>query len=377
MSAYLTTAALDRARGFIGHRIATSGETPERRAAERVLDALVRGDAAGAAQRLGLAPIGTAAELDAARRFAREDEAGGLAAAEAIERLLAGDPPPALAQPGPEVAAPQPAPDGWVSIDSDDWTDMHPEAAATHADDWRGRHGFVPDDGATDAWGMHVDQGGAHMASQRHALPPGTVEAELRYRILLPEGQERVWGAQDSNIKLPGLAGPVSAENGGYGGSRDTPLAHAMRAPSARQMLGRPGTGYDEYALGMELYGGFSENRSDDPGEHGRKYGETRWYSSSGSSPNGARCLTPGRWAEVGVHVRVNTPGRADGLIRTTLDGEPGYEREGLRWTDNEGLAHLAWVWFNVYHGGSRKRTAGRLHLLLSGFAYRVLGGGL
>ena len=264
------------------------------------------------------------------------------------------------------------APSAWTAIEAGDWNDGRDKSTATLSADWTGRNGFVLDGEATDAWRVRIDRGEHYGADKWFRLPNGVREARLRYRILYPAGQDGRWGEADANIKLPGPAGRVNAANGGYGGSANSSLPHARRAWSARQSVQRPHPRYQDLAMGMELYGMFSQNPgSSDPLD--AEFGDVEWYQASGASPNGALYLEQGRWTEIEVHVRMNDEGRANGFLRTYLDGMPGFGKENVEWSTDPNMLEVTQLWFDVYHGGDAKRSPGTLFLFFRGFEYQVL----
>lgn len=58
------------------------------------------------------------------------------------------------------------------------------------------------------------------------------------------------------------------------------------------------------------------------------------------------------RWYCIEQHVRVNTPGQHDGVLRVWIDGKPALTRTGLRMRDIDSI-RIEEVWLNVYHGGT------------------------
>ena len=266
---------------------------------------------------------------------------------------------------GPELAAAMPEGDraarrGYAPIGPEAWDEV--QARAQYRADWTNDPAFVADGGATDAYRAVVERGSHYGTSMKKTFDGGVREMRVRYRVLLPADIGSKW-ASVSNLKLPGLTGDVSAENGGYGGSRSSVHGQRDRAWSARQQGHRPGTRYTEYAMGTELYHADSTNAP---------YGETRWYSGDGSI-GASLALVPGQWHEVMLHVRMNAPGRSDGFIRTYLDGVDGYHREGLAWSDNEDFLDVRHFWFNVYHGGPKPNPNPDFGLFFRAFEYEIL----
>ncbi len=66
----------------------------------------------------------------------------------------------------------------------------------------------------------------------------------------------------------------------------------------------------------------------------------------------GAFRFVPGRWHHIAQQVVLNTPGRADGVVRMRLDGQPAGEATGLRMRDVATL-RLDGIFFDLFFGGS------------------------
>ena len=62
--------------------------------------------------------------------------------------------------------------------------------------------------------------------------------------------------------------------------------------------------------------------------------------------------LAKNRWYSIEQYVRLNTPGKNDGLLRTWVDGKLAFERTDLRYRDVPDLKSET-LWMNVYHGGT------------------------
>lgn len=67
---------------------------------------------------------------------------------------------------------------------------------------------------------------------------------------------------------------------------------------------------------------------------------------------NGRRgLLTRNRWYALEHYVRMNTPGKPDGIVRGWVDGHLAMERSDVRYRDVADLK-IEKIWMNVYHGG-------------------------
>lgn len=59
-----------------------------------------------------------------------------------------------------------------------------------------------------------------------------------------------------------------------------------------------------------------------------------------------------GKWVSIQTYVKMNTPGKNDGVLRGWVDGELAYENTGLRFRDVPELK-VEQFWMNLYYGGS------------------------
>jgi hypothetical protein len=156
---------------------------------------------------------------------------------------------------------------------------------------------------------------------------PAAEEAWFRYYLRLD-----AWEASSSG-KLPGLAGLYgSSARGCIPSTESNPgwSARTMFAPTAAD-----GAGPGQVRLGTYLY---------HLGQAGTCGDEILWQPG---------ILDQDRWYCIEGHVRMNTPGAADGLVEAWVDGVPA-----LRWPEvamrrageeTVGVRHL---WANIYFGG-------------------------
>jgi hypothetical protein len=162
---------------------------------------------------------------------------------------------------------------------------------------------------------------------------PDTSEAYLRYYLRL--GPE--WASSPDSGKFPGLAGTYGrAAWGGRGW-------HGMEGWSARGSflktapIGHPARDY----LVLASYVYHSKSSSG--------YGEILpWGGSYGTA-----FVKPGRWYCIEQHIKLNTPGREDGVLRAWVDGQPVFERRDLRLRDTLNLG-IENAWMDLYMGGSQ-----------------------
>lgn len=153
-------------------------------------------------------------------------------------------------------------------------------------------------------------------------------EVWFRYHIRLLD-----WDAASTG-KLPGLAGIYGSSARGC-----IPSTETNPGWSARGMFGAPGTHgapAGRVPIGTYLY------HVDQPGDCGDGF----WWDGAG--------LEQGRWHCVEGHVRMNTPGANDGVVRGWLDGDLQLRRVDVQYRRSGetgiGVRHM---WHNVYFGGS------------------------
>ena len=72
---------------------------------------------------------------------------------------------------------------------------------------------------------------------------------------------------------------------------------------------------------------------------------------------NGIGSLERNRWYCIEQHVKMNTPGKHDGIVRGWIDGKPAYENHEVMFRTVDALK-IDRVWMNVYHGGTKPAAA-------------------
>ena len=75
------------------------------------------------------------------------------------------------------------------------------------------------------------------------------------------------------------------------------------------------------------------------------KYG-SNWHWDIGLENN--------RWYCVEQYCKMNTPEKNDGILRAWVDGKQVFEKKDVRMRNTNKLK-IETVWFNIYHGGSKK----------------------
>ncbi|WP_425260944.1 polysaccharide lyase [Rubrivivax sp. RP6-9] len=161
----------------------------------------------------------------------------------------------------------------------------------------------------------------------------GRSEAYFRYYIRL--GSE--WASSPDAGKLPGFAGTY--DRAGWGGRG----WNGMQGWSARGSFGKGATP-DHPAHGLLPLGSYVYHSKTESA-----YGDILVWGGAG----GAGLVPPNRWVCVEQHIRLNTPGKGDGMLRAWIDGKPVFLRRGLRFRDTPQIA-IENVWFNVYMGGKQ-----------------------
>ena len=157
-------------------------------------------------------------------------------------------------------------------------------------------------------------------------------EVYFRYYLRLA----RDWlGAVDGG-KLPGLAGTYNKAGWGgrpWDGSKGWSLrgAFSTTPPAGHAAAGR-------VMLGTYAYHAKSST-----------YGEGLVWSDSDL----AGLVEPERWYCIEQYLKLNTPGREDGVLQVWVDGHLVLMRSDLRLRDLPSI-RIEEVWMNFYHGGTR-----------------------
>ncbi len=156
-------------------------------------------------------------------------------------------------------------------------------------------------------------------------------EIYLRYYLRLADN----WLPVADGGKMPGIAGTYGRAAWGGRGANGTDGWSARGAFKRMPSPENPLHGYTR--LGSYVY----QPDSRDP------YGEVWEWGGDGGLQ-----LERNRWYCIEQHVRLNTPGRHDGMLRAWVDGVPVLDRNGLRFRDVTTLK-IEKIWMNVYHGGT------------------------
>lgn len=158
-------------------------------------------------------------------------------------------------------------------------------------------------------------------------------EAYFRYYLRL--GSD--WKPDIEGGKMPGFAGTYG--RAGWGNRiTDGTDGWSARGSFSRAFPLRPGekplTALGSYVYHAEVKSPFGVHWSWSLGRGGLVYNE-RWYC-------------------VEQHVKLNTPGKHDGVLRAWIDGVLVSERTGISFRTVADL-RIESLWMNVYHGGTAK----------------------
>ena len=62
--------------------------------------------------------------------------------------------------------------------------------------------------------------------------------------------------------------------------------------------------------------------------------------------------LESNRWYSIEQYLKLNTPGKKDGILRAWVDGRAAFEKTDIRMRDVAALK-IQSIWINVYFGGT------------------------
>lgn len=194
---------------------------------------------------------------------------------------------------------------------------------------------FEPVDGEALRVSVPQGQNVGLNALYRFARETGSEPEEMYFRYMLRFGDD--WDPIESGGKLPGFAGTY--DRGGWGGRK----ANGRNGWSTRGTFFRA---RDHGSTISRLRGiGSYVYSADMKGTYGSTWG---WNLG----PTGM--LEKNRWYSIEQHVRLNTPGRPDGVLRAWVDGQLVFERTDIRFRDVPDLK-IETLWMNVYHGGTTR----------------------
>lgn len=172
-----------------------------------------------------------------------------------------------------------------------------------------------------------IPKGGFRGFGPYARLPRVVDEAWFRYYVFLDNFRPV------SSGKLPGLA-DASRVATAKGCKPSTPSAPGWSARLMFDAVGTRGAGPGEIPIGVYVY---HLGQAGDCGDE--------WIFS--------RALTQKRWTCIEGHVRMNTPGQANGLIEAWMDGKKVFSQGSLAFRRPGESVGIREMWDNVYFGGS------------------------
>jgi hypothetical protein len=177
---------------------------------------------------------------------------------------------------------------------------------------------------------VRVEQGGHYGVSlqYRFAKRQGSEPEEIYLRYYLRLADD--WNPNRGG-KLPGISGTYG--RAGWGGRKvDGTDGWSARGLFLGQVDGHTPIGF--YCYHADMRG---------------KYGDN-WVWDGGGFPG----LANNRWYCIEQFVKMNTPGKNDGVLRGWVDDRLVFEKSDVRMRDVDRLK-VETVWINVYHGGTWK----------------------
>lgn len=152
-------------------------------------------------------------------------------------------------------------------------------------------------------------------------------EAYFRYYLRLGQNWKPLVGG-----KLPGLSGTYN--KAGWGGR----MSDGTNGWSARgRYVTHRGDG-EPTPIGSYVYHAGMK----------KKYG-SGWGWNLGDTG----LLEQNRWYSIEQYVRLNSPGKADGVLKAWVDGKLVFEKTDILYRNVPQL-HIESLWMNVYHGGTK-----------------------
>ncbi len=143
------------------------------------------------------------------------------------------------------------------------------------------------------------------------------------------------WSPAVSGGKLPGISGTYN--RAGWGGRK----SDGTNGWSARGEFWKSPT-KENPAHGLTSIGTYAYHA--DQGDF--------WGDAWPWTQTQLGLLKRNRWYCIEQYVRLNTPGKRDGVFRAWIDGRLAFERSDVRFRDIDSLK-IEMIWMNVYHGGS------------------------
>ena len=188
--------------------------------------------------------------------------------------------------------------------------------------------GFEPLSGK--ALRVRIPKGGNTGSNLRYqfAKRTGREPEEIYFRYYLRFASD--WDAEEQGGKLPGISGTYG--RAGWGGRP----VNGSDGWSARGSFSRRRDG--------ETLVGFYTYHVDMKGKYGSIWNWDR---------DRLGYLKNNRWYAIEQYVKLNTPGRNDGVMRAWIDGQLAFEKSDVRFRDTADLK-IEMVWLNVSSKSAR-----------------------
>ena len=141
------------------------------------------------------------------------------------------------------------------------------------------------------------------------------------------------------------------------------PTSQGGKFPGIAGTYGRAGWGgrKSDGENGWSMRGSFNVVPKEDNPLHGQTpigtYAyhadmQARYGSGWPWSIDGLGVLKRNRWYSIEQHVKLNTPGKRDGIMRAWVDGKLAFENHEVNFRTTDALK-IDRIWMNVYHGGT------------------------
>ena len=220
-------------------------------------------------------------------------------------------------------------------FETEDWQTHMPPSSKSNASltGPRANGDFVPLDGRALKATIPKGKNQALNAHFRFAKKTGQEPEDMYFRYALRLGDN--WDPGSSGGKLPGFSGTYG--RAGWGGRKSNGSNGWVTQGAFMQQHGKESAFSDLRAIGSYVY------HADMKGNYGNQWG---WNLGSGGM------LHKDRWYSIEQHVRMNTPGRNDGVLQAWIDGVLVFERSDLRFRDIPDLK-IESLWMNVWYGGT------------------------
>jgi hypothetical protein len=246
--------------------------------------------------------------------------------------------------PGDKGLAGDPAVMLFEDFESSDWRSRWSEAGGDIAMMSGAGFGFEPVAGQ--ALRVRIAEGRDYGASLRFRFSDkmGREPEQAYFRYMLRFGED--WLPIPDGGKLPGFAATYG--RAGWGG-RQADGSNGWSARGSFNAASQPSN---------PLHGlttiGFYAYHADMPTRHGEIW---PWTERT------PVLLANNRWYAIEQHVKLNTPGKNNGVLRAWVDGRLVFERTDLRFRDTAEL-RIEELWMNVYFGGTRPSSR-NMHLFI------------